>query len=88
MRSGRTVVDQILNEVWRLQVLHTDPAEQPWNTLTSTFAAYEPYLAGGSEATPETAAPPRRSRLEERKFGQSRRFGRRRAEHTDQGQSS
>ena len=93
VRSGRTVVDQILTELWRLKVLHTDPSAQPWNALTGDFAAYEPFLAGGSTTplqsrdAPETTAVPRRSRLEERKHGQARRFGRRKPERSDQGQS-
>ncbi len=87
VRSGRTVVDEVLHELARLELGRIDPAEQPWNTLTGEFAAYAPLLAptatpaDGDGAQPPVA--PRRSRLEERKFGQTRRFRRGRSERAE-----
>lgn len=61
VRSGREVVQAILDELSRLRISQTQVPDQPWNSLTGAYAAYAPYLAqpgqAGQPAQPLGAPP-------------------------------
>lgn len=72
-RSGAEVVGAIQNALSRLVRGRVDAAEQSRQALTDAHAAYLPYLVPSG---PDNSAPPPRSRSQERRVGQSRRFHR------------